>query len=212
MWSTCPWPPPGRQPDPKGQRRGTGAALRKAPEPPMALPTPPKPGARPKPPNSLQSRRTKQGHCGRIVSLNLPSGWPSWSVRPRPRQEEAALARLREKVKSQGSGTGRYAGRQRQGGRQRLHGLYPVASERCISKDHQLLQPESRDDACAFLSTPTGNCPARRPNAAAATGPSRSRYCGPLMLASEKFTPPPDRKVFEGVFVFKREGISPNKP
>jgi colicin import membrane protein len=29
--------------------------------------------------------------------------------------------------------------------------------------------------------------------------------------ASEKFTPPPNRKVFEGVFVFKREGISPNK-
>jgi colicin import membrane protein len=30
--------------------------------------------------------------------------------------------------------------------------------------------------------------------------------------ASEKFTPPPGRKVFEWVFVFKREGISPNRP
>jgi len=30
--------------------------------------------------------------------------------------------------------------------------------------------------------------------------------------ASEKFTPPPGRKVFEGVFVFKREGIAPNRP
>jgi colicin import membrane protein len=30
--------------------------------------------------------------------------------------------------------------------------------------------------------------------------------------ASEKFVAPPGRKVFEGVFVFKREGISPTKP
>ncbi len=30
--------------------------------------------------------------------------------------------------------------------------------------------------------------------------------------ASEKFPPPPGRKLFEGVFVFKREGISQNKP
>jgi len=31
-------------------------------------------------------------------------------------------------------------------------------------------------------------------------------------LASEKFTPPPNRKVFEGVFVFKPQGITQNKP
>ena len=31
-------------------------------------------------------------------------------------------------------------------------------------------------------------------------------------IASENFTPPPGRKVFEGVFVFRREGIAPNKP
>jgi colicin import membrane protein len=31
-------------------------------------------------------------------------------------------------------------------------------------------------------------------------------------LASEKFTPPPNRRIFEGVFVFKPQGISQNKP
>ena len=30
-------------------------------------------------------------------------------------------------------------------------------------------------------------------------------------MASEKFTPPPDKKVFEGVFVFKPQGITPNR-
>lgn len=30
-------------------------------------------------------------------------------------------------------------------------------------------------------------------------------------LASEKFPPPPDKKVFEGVFVFKPQGISPTR-
>jgi colicin import membrane protein len=31
-------------------------------------------------------------------------------------------------------------------------------------------------------------------------------------LASQKFTPPPDRKVYEGVFVFRPQGISNSKP
>ena len=31
-------------------------------------------------------------------------------------------------------------------------------------------------------------------------------------LASDKFTPPPDHKVFEGVFVFRPQGISNSKP
>jgi colicin import membrane protein len=31
-------------------------------------------------------------------------------------------------------------------------------------------------------------------------------------LASAKFTPPPNHKVFEGVFVFKPQGITQNKP
>ncbi|MEI6704935.1 MAG: TonB C-terminal domain-containing protein, partial [Deltaproteobacteria bacterium] len=29
--------------------------------------------------------------------------------------------------------------------------------------------------------------------------------------ASEKFTPPPDKKIFEGVFVFKPQGITPDR-
>jgi colicin import membrane protein len=32
-----------------------------------------------------------------------------------------------------------------------------------------------------------------------------------IELASEKFTPPPNRKIFEGVFVFKPQGITQNK-
>lgn len=31
-------------------------------------------------------------------------------------------------------------------------------------------------------------------------------------LASQKFTPPPDRKVYEGIFVFRPQGISNSKP
>ncbi|MBI2355556.1 MAG: TonB family protein [Deltaproteobacteria bacterium] len=31
-------------------------------------------------------------------------------------------------------------------------------------------------------------------------------------LASEKFTPPPNRKMFEGVFVFRPQGITQNRP
>ena len=61
----------------------------------------PKPVPSRKPPNAAAP--DKETDSARISRLSLPNVWPSWSG-GRGQQEEAALARLRNKVKNPGAG------------------------------------------------------------------------------------------------------------
>ena len=98
----------------------------KATTPPMALPTPAKPGTKPSTAKQTATPNKKTDSTP-ASSSEFADRMARLERAAEARQEEAAMARLRDKVKAQGSGSRRYAGRSRYRDRQRLYGLYSIA-------------------------------------------------------------------------------------
>ena len=123
------------------------------------------------------------------------------------RQEEAAMARLREKVKSQGSGTCRHAGR---GGQEAGSDYTAYIQSRLKDAFQKTISYSSQNPEMAvriFIDT-DGKLSRKKAERSSGDRAFEISVFRAIDVASEKFTPPPSRKVFEGVFVFKREGIS----
>jgi len=125
-------------------------------------------------------------------------------------QEEAVLARLREKVKGNGSGrAGMPTGSGKESGSDYLayiQSRLKDAFAKTISYTSK--KPEAVVRIFIDTSGKVTRVKVERSNDAA----FQLSVQRAIDMASEKFPPPPNKKVFEGVFVFKPEGISQNKP
>lgn len=126
-------------------------------------------------------------------------------------QEEEAFARLREKVKGSGSGrAGTPAGGGKEAGsdyvtyiQSRLKDAFGKNMSRTSERPEMVVR--------LFIDT-NGKISHKKTESSTNDRAFEISVLRTIDIASEKFPPPPNRKMFEGVFVFKREGISQNKP
>jgi len=127
------------------------------------------------------------------------------------KQEEATLARLREKVKNQGSGR---AGMPGAGGKEAGSDYLAYIQSRLKDAFQKTISHSSQNPEMAvriFIDT-DGKLSRKKAERSSGDRAFEISVLRAIDLASEHFTPPPNRKVFEGVFVFRRESIVPNKP
>jgi len=182
----------------------------KSPAPAMVQPAPPKPGA------SAQPAK-KSPPPGKAVSPAAESSAEFAERMARleraaeARQEEATLARLREKVKNQGSGRSGMPGA---AGTEAGSDYMAYVQSRLRDAFHKTIQHSSQNPEMSvriFIDT-DGKLSRKKAERSSGDRAFEISVFRAIDAASEKFTPPPGRKVFEGVFVFKREGISQNRP
>jgi colicin import membrane protein len=194
----------------------TGSDAHQAPAPPpvitppMALPTPSKPGTK-----SKTVTKAASPNKSRESSPESASEFAERMARleraAEARQEEAAMARLREKVKSQGSGrAGMPGGTGNETGSDYLAYVQSRLRDAFIKTiQHSSQNPEM--SVRIFIDT-DGKLSRKKAERSSGDRAFEISVFRAIDAASEKFTPPPGHKVFEGVFVFKREGISQNRP
>jgi colicin import membrane protein len=127
------------------------------------------------------------------------------------KQEEASIARMRERVKSQGSGrAGMPGGSGKEAGSDYLAYLQSRLKDAFL-KTISYTSKNPSITVRLFIDT-DGKLSRKKIERSSGDRTFEISVLRAIDTASEKFTPPPSRKVFEGVFVFKPEGISQNKP
>lgn len=197
-------------PSQKGSDAPRAEAPLKTPTPPMALPAPPKPGTK--------SQAAKQPATPKKAADPASESSSEFSERmakleraAETRQEEATLARLREKVRSQGSGR---AGMPGGVGKEAGSDYMAYVQSRLKDAFQKTIQHSSQNPEMSvriFIDS-DGKLARRKAERSSGDRAFEISVFRAIDAASDTFTPPPGRKVFEGVFVFKREGISPNRP
>ena len=197
-------------PSQKGSDSQQAPAPQQTPAPPMALPSPPKPAAKvqtatqPATPNKASSSASESSSefAERMAKLERAA---------EARQEEAVLARLREKVKSQGSGR---AGMPGGVGQEAGSDYTAYVQSRLKDAFQKTIQHSSQNPEMSvrlFIDT-DGKLARKKAERSSGDRAFEISVFRAIDAASEKFTPPPGHKLFEGVFVFKREGISRTRP
>jgi colicin import membrane protein len=186
------------------------SASLKTPAPQMALPMPPKPGTKANT-SHQPSTLNKKNDSTTESSSEFAERMAKLERAAEAKQEEATLARLREKVKNQGSGrAGMPGGVGKEAGSDYMayiQSRLKDAFQKTINHTSQYPEMTVR----IFIDT-DGKLSRKKAERSSGDRAFEISVLRAIDAASEKFTPPPGRKVFEGVFVFKREGISPNKP
>jgi len=201
--------PQAGSPAQKGNDAHQAPAPPPAAAPPMALPTPPKPAAKaqtakpPATPNKASEAASEASseaeHMAKLERM------------AEAKQEEEALARLRERSRSQGSGrSGMPGGVGKEAGSDYLayvQSRLKDAFQKTIN--HTSQNPEM--SVRLFIDS-DGKLSRKKAERSSGDRVFEISVFRAIDAASVKFTPPPGHKVFEGVFVFKREGISPTRP
>jgi colicin import membrane protein len=176
------------------------------PAPPMALPVAPKPGAKTqttKQPTTLnKENETSSEFAERMARMERAA---------EARQEEAALARLREKVRSQGNGRSGMPGAVGKEAGSDYMAYIQSRLQDAFRKTINHSSPNPEMSVRLFIDT-DGKLSRRKAERSSGDRAFEISVLRAIDAASEKFTPPPGHTVFEGVFVFKREGIAPNRP
>ena len=126
------------------------------------------------------------------------------------RQEEAALAKIRDRVKNQGAGrTGMPGASGKEAGSDYLAYL----QSRLKDAFHETISFTSKNPEMTvrlFIDV-DGKLARKKTERSSGDRAFEISVLRAIDTASEKFPPPPGRKVFEGVFVFKRDGITQNR-
>ena len=194
----------------KGNDAHQVPAPAQVPAPPMAPPTPPKPASKtqtakqPAPLNKPSSTAAESSSefAERMARLERAT---------EARLEEAALARLQEKVRSQGSGrAGMPGGVGKEVGSDYVAYLQSRLQD-AFRKTISHTSPNPEMSVRLFIDS-DGKLARKKAERSSGDRAFEISVFRAIDAASEKFPPPPGRKVFEGVFVFKREGISQNRP
>jgi TonB C terminal len=198
--------PQAGSPSQKGNDAQPAPAPPQTPAPAMALPAPPKPAAKAQaakqPATPDKAGESSAEFAERMARLERAA---------EARQEEAALARLREKVKGQGSGL---AGMPGATGKEAGSDYLAYIQSRLKDAFQKTIQHSSQNPEMSvrlFIDS-DGKLARRKAERSSGDRAFEISVFRAIDAASDKFTPPPGRKVFEGVFVFKREGITPNRP
>jgi len=198
--------PQAGSPSQKGSDAQQAPAPPQTPATPMALPTPPKTGAK----TQAVKQAATPDKAGESAA-EFAERMARLERAAEARQEEAALARLREKVRSQGSGrAGMPGGTGKEVGSDYLAYVQSRLRDSFLKTiQHSTQHPEM--SVRIFIDS-DGKLARKKAERSSGDRAFEISVFRAIDAASEKFTPPPGRKMFEGVFVFKREGISQNRP
>jgi len=193
--------PQAGSPSQKGNDAQPAPAPPKTPTPPMALP---KPAAiSTKPQKTVAKVKDSTAESAAEFESNLKR-------MDEARQQEARMARLQEKVKNQGAGrAGMPTGNGKEAGSDYL--AYLQSRLKDAFRDTISYTSRSPEMTVRIFIDTNGKLSRKKTERSSGDRAFEISVLRAIDTASEKFTPPPNRKVFEGVFVFKREGISPNR-
>jgi len=126
------------------------------------------------------------------------------------KQAEAALTRMREKLKNQGSGRPGMPGA---AGKEAGSDYLAYLQSRLKDAFRETISFTSKNPEVTvrlFIDS-DGKLSRKKTERSSGDRAFEISVLRAIDTASEKFPPPPGRKFFEGVFVFKREGITQNK-
>jgi colicin import membrane protein len=177
---------------------------------PMALPTPPKPAAKVQTAN-LPATPNKASSPASESSSEFAERMARLERAAEAKQLESRMARLQENVKSQGSGR---AGMPGGVGQEAGSDYTAYVQSRLRDAFQKTIQHSSQNPEMSVRLFIDSDGKLARKKAERSSGDRAFEISvfRAIDAASEKFTPPPGHKVFEGVFVFKREGISRPRP
>ena len=202
--------PQSGSPTQKGDEAQPAPAPPKAVTPPMALPKPVKPGAKTQPAKPLKTpisgkdsaAEQEREQAERMAKLERMA---------EARQEEAAIARMQQKVKNQGAGRPGMPGASgKEAGSDYL--AYLQSRLKDAFREHISYTSKNPEMTVRLFIDTEGKLSRKKIERSSGDRAFEISVLRAIDMASEKFTPPPGRKVFEGVFVFKPEGISQNRP
>jgi colicin import membrane protein len=125
------------------------------------------------------------------------------------RQEEATMARLREKVKNQGSGR---PGMPNGNGKEVGSSYEAYIKSRLIDAFREKISYNSKNPKMVVRLYIDSNGKLTRKKTESSSGDTAFEISvlSAIDLASEKFPPPPNHKLFELGVIFNREGVTPN--
>lgn len=194
-------------PTQKGNEAQPAPPTPKTPAAPMTLP---KPAAQPQ---GVKPQKTpaKGKESAVESSTEFAERMAKLERQAEAKQEEAAIARMQQKMKKQGAGrAGMPDGRGKEAGSDYLAYLQSRLKDAFLSTiSYSSKKPEMT--VRLFIDT-DGKLARKKIERSSGDRAFEISVLRAIDVASEKFTPPPNRKVFEGVFVFKPEGISQNRP
>lgn len=171
----------------------------------MALPAPPKPDGAGK----VAKPAAKKDAAG-AESETFAEKMAKLESKVEAQQQEEALARMRNRVKSGSGRTGMPAA----GGKEAGSDYTAYIQSRLKDAFRETISYSSKNPEMVvrlFIDS-DGKLSRRKAERSSGDRAFEISVLRAIDLASEKFTPPPNHKLFEGVFVFKPQGISQNKP
>lgn len=158
---------------------------------------------------ALVKPQTKSATAGHETSSEFADRISKLQKKQEAAQEEAVLARLREKVKGTGSGrAGMPAGKGKEVGSDYLAYLQSRLKD-AFAKT--ISYTSKNPEAVVRLFIDTNGKVSRVKIERSNDDAFQLSVQRAIDMAADKFPPPPNRKMFEGVFVFKPEGISQSK-
>ncbi len=196
--------PQAGSPTQKGNEAEQAPPPIRAPEGPMSLPPAPKTEAKGK----TAQEKAKQEEAAE--STALAEKMAKLQRKAETQQQEEALARLRSKVKPSNGRSGMPTA----GGTEVGSDYTAYIQSRLKDAFRETISYSSRNPEMVvrlFIDT-NGKLSRKKTERSSGDGAFEIAVLRAIELASGKFTPPPDHKVFEGVFVFRPQGITQNRP
>ena len=177
----------------------------KATEGPMTMPAPPKPRA-----TAKETKAAVKGEDAASASEAFAEKLAKLERKAEAQHEEAALQALQKKVKSSGSGR---SGMPTGSGKEAGSDYTAYIQSRLKDAFRETISYSSKNPELVvrlFIDT-DGKISRRKVERSSGDRAFEISVLRAIEMASAKFTPPPNHKVYEGVFVFKPQGISQNK-
>lgn len=179
------------------------------PENPMSMPAPPKPEAKGKAAKPAAS--IAKGNETVQESSAFAERMAKLENKAEAQHEAATLAQLRKRIKSSGSGrSGMPAGSGKEAGSD--YTAYIQSRLRDAFRETISYSSKNPEMVVRLFIDTAGKLSRRKIERSNGDRTFEIAVLRAIDMASEKFTPPPNHKVFEGVFVFKPQGISQKKP
>ena len=177
---------------------------------PMAMPVPAQPATKPVATKAAQKPATAKNSPAE-PSSEFAERMSKLERVVEDKQAEAAMARMREKLKNKGTGR---AGMPGASGKEAGSDYLAYLKSRLKDAFDKTISYTSKNPEMTvrLFIDPDGKLSRKKTERSSGDRAFEMSVLRAIDTASEKFTPPPGRKIFEGVFVFKPDGVMQNKP
>lgn len=190
-------------------QKGNGAeapAPKPPPEPPISMPSPPQPNAK-----GRAATTGKASKSDAASDAAFAERMAKLESKAASQHEEATMEQMRKKLKSTGSGK---AGMPAGSGSEAGSDYTAYVQSRLKDAFYQTIAYSSKNPVVKVRLYIDTNGKVVRQKIEESSGDHAFELAVQRAVekAADKLVPPPNRKVFEGGFIFKPQGISRNKP